>query len=100
MAHKQNTFPMTKFEWLWTNMQGARVMFVFAMLGTVAYNVLQLTVPFVTSKLVDMFLSGDDAAYNRANNLPVFYNLLIIMIGLTVVRVVIEIGRASCRERV
>ena len=89
MAHKQNTFPMTKFEWLWTNMQGARVMFVFAMLGTVAYNVLQLTVPFVTSKLVDMFLSGDDAAYNRANNLPAFYNLLIAMIGITVIRVII-----------
>ncbi len=89
MGHKQNNFPMTKFEWLWTNMKGARVMFVFAMLGTVAYNVLQLTVPFVTSKLVDMFLSGEDAAYNRANDLTTFYNLLILMIGLTVIRVVI-----------
>lgn len=100
MSKKQNTFPMSKLAWLWTNMKGARVMFVFALFGTVVYNVMQLTVPFFSSKLVDMFLSGEDAAYNRANNIDVFWRLLWLMVGLTVVRVIVVYLDCMAYERV
>lgn len=89
MTEKHNSFPMTKLEWLWANMKGSRAMFVFAMLGTVVYNIMQLTVPFFSSRIVDTFLSGQDAAYNRTHNIDLFYKLLACMIGLTILRVVI-----------
>jgi len=89
MAEKQNKFPMTKLEWLWANMKGVRGIFVVGMFGTVVYNVMQLTVPFFSSKIVDMFLSGDDAAYNRAHNLDTFYKLLACMVGFTIIRVLV-----------
>ena len=38
----------SKMGWLWENMKGYRVLYVTAILGTVVYNVMQLTVPFVT----------------------------------------------------
>lgn len=88
-AKEPGRFPMTKLKWLWTNMKGARGMFLAAMVGTIVYNVLQLTVPFFSSKLVDMFISGENAAYNRANNIKTFYVLLCLMIGLTIFRVIV-----------
>ena len=100
MNKKQNAFPMSKLAWLWANMKGARVMFVFALFGTVVYNVMQLTVPFFSSKLVDMFLSGEDAAFNRANNIDEFWNLLWLMVGLTVVRVIVVYLDCMAYERV
>ena len=82
-------FPKTKLQWLWENMAGKRGLFILAMLGTVAYNVLQLTVPFVSSKLVDLFLTGDEASYNWANNRNLFFILIGAMVGFTLLRTVI-----------
>lgn len=89
MSKKENKFPMSKIQWLWSNMVGYRWLFVLGLFGSVLYNVLQLTVPFFSSKIVDLFLSGENAAYNRANNLDLFYKLLIGMIGITLFRVVV-----------
>ncbi len=100
MAKQPNNFPMTKIQWLWHNMEGAKVMFVFALIGTVAYNVLQLTVPFFSSKIVDEFLSGEEAAFNRANNVSYFYYLLGMMVGLTLLRVIIVYLDCMAYEKV
>lgn len=89
MEEKEKSFPMTKLQWLWKNMAGTRVLFIFALLGTVVYNIMQLTVPFFSSQIVDEYLSGENAAYNRANNLQGFYVLLACMIGFTILRVII-----------
>lgn len=86
---KEQKFPMTKFKWLWTNMEGVRAMFVIGLLGTVTYNIMQLTVPFFSSKIVDMFLTGPGAHDNLVNNTGMFYKMLGGMIGLTVLRVLI-----------
>ncbi len=82
-------FPKTKLQWLWENMAGKRGLFILALLGTVVYNVLQLTVPFVSSKLVDLFLTGDEASYNWANNRNLFFILIGAMVGFTLLRTVI-----------
>lgn len=97
---RQNQFPMSKLAWLWANMKGARVMFVFALLGTVVYNIMQLTVPFFSSKIVDMFISGEEAAYNRTNNMDSFWRLLSLMIGLTIIRVLVVYFDCMAYERV
>lgn len=89
MSETQNQFPMPKLKWLWKNMEGTRVLFILALLGTVVYNIMQLTVPFFSSRIVDDYLSGDMAAYNRANNVRGFFILLGCMVGFTILRVVV-----------
>ena len=69
-------YPRTRLQWLWDNMEGHRFMYVCAMLGTVVYNMLQLTVPFFSGKIVDEFLSGENARQNMAEHSDRFLQLL------------------------
>ena len=85
----EKKFPKTKLGWLFENMSGRKLLFFVAIIGTIVYNILQLTVPYVSSKLVDMFLSGENAAYNWANNSNMFFYLVGAMVGVTVLRTVI-----------
>ncbi len=85
----EKKFPKTKLGWLFENMSGRKLLFFVAIIGTIVYNILQLTVPYVSSKLVDMFLSGEEAAYNWANNSNMFFYLVGAMVGVTILRTVI-----------
>ena len=86
---QKNKFPVSKLRWLWMNMKGTRAMFILALFGTVVYNVMQLTVPFFSSRIVDEYLQGENAAYNRATNMHGFYVLLACMVGFTIFRVIV-----------
>jgi len=87
--NKEKKFPISKEKWLWNNMKGVRGIFVIGLLGTVAYNILQLTVPFFSSKITDEFLSSASARQNLIDNRERFFYLLAMMVGLTLVRVLI-----------
>jgi ATP-binding cassette subfamily B protein len=76
----------SKIGWLWENMQGYRILYIIGILGTVVYNVMQLTVPFVTQKIVDLFLTGENAAVNIATRRDLLYKLIIAMVLLTFLR--------------
>lgn len=89
MTMNANEFPKTKIGWLWENMEGRRLFYAIGMLGTVIYNVLQLTVPYFSKQIVDNFLTGENAAYNLLNHRDDFLRLVILMVLLTVVRVTI-----------
>ena len=79
----------SKMKWLWENMKGYRVIYAIGILGTVVYNVMQLTVPFVTQRIVDLFLTGENAIANLATKKDLFFKLLIAMVLLTFLRTVI-----------
>jgi ATP-binding cassette subfamily B protein len=79
----------SKFAWLWENMKGYRVLYIIGILGTVVYNVMQLTVPLITQKIVDLFLTGEEAANNLATKRGLLYELIIAMIVLTFIRTLI-----------
>ena len=49
----------SKMKWLWENMKGYRAIYVIGILGTIVYNVMQLTVPYISQKIIDMFLGGN-----------------------------------------
>ena len=85
----RKSFPLSRMGWLWENTRGAHGLYVFAMFGTVIYNVMQLTVPFISGKLIDTFLTGEDAAENLETKMDLFYGLIIAMVGLTLLRVII-----------
>ena len=74
---------------IWESMKSKRGVFMLAMIGTIVYNALQLVVPYYTGRLVDIFLSGENAAWNLQNNLGLFWQLVGLMVGLTILRVVI-----------
>ena len=79
----------SKMAWLWENMKGYRVIYIVGILGTIVYNVMQLTVPYITQHIIDLFLTGEDAAANLVNKRELFYQLIIAMIVLTFVRTLI-----------
>ena len=94
MKSSTKPFPKTKIQWLWENMEGKRALYLIGMIGTVLYNVLQLTIPYFSGKIVDLFLTGENAVQNLQTHRDLFYRLLIAMIGFTFLRVVIVYG--SC----
>ena len=79
----------SKMAWLWENMKGYRVIYIIGILGTIVYNVMQLTVPHFTQRIIDLFLSGEDAASNLVNKRGLFFQLIIAMVVLTLVRTLI-----------
>ncbi len=91
MKHDRNgkTVKPGKIAFLWQNMQGGRVVFILSLLGAIVYNVLQLTVPYFSGKITDLFLSGEQAHENLVQHTDLFYRLIMLMILITVVRVII-----------
>ena len=91
--------PVSRFSWLWENMKGHHLMFVFAIIGTIVYSSMQLVVPYFSGRIVDGFLSAD-APYTISNNRDVFFSMLISMVGLTLLRVTIVYLDCLAYERV
>jgi len=86
---QKKRFPRTKIQWIWDNIAGLRGVFIIAMIGTVIYNFLQLTVPFFSQQIVDRFLTGEDAAAHFESNKKEFYYLVAAMVGITLLRALI-----------
>lgn len=82
-------FPRTKIQWIWDNIKGLRWMLILAMIATVLYNALQLTVPFFSQQIVDRYLTGEDAQTAYLNDKNGFYTLIAAMIGITIFRAII-----------
>ncbi|MCQ2521265.1 MAG: ABC transporter ATP-binding protein/permease [Lachnospiraceae bacterium] len=78
-----------KIKWIWTNMEGFHAIYILGMIGTVIYNVLQLVVPFFSGKMIDMYLTGEDAVYNMEHHRNFFFILLGVMVGATFLRTII-----------
>lgn len=93
-------YPRSKVMWLWDNMKGGRWLFFLALIGTVVYNVLQLTVPFISQKVVDDYIAGPEAAANLANDRSGFLTLIGLMVGVTFFRTVVVYFDCMAYERV
>ena len=89
-----------KIIWLWENMEGYRGLYIVGIFGTLLYNVLHLTVPHITQVILDMFLSGENAAYNLQNRRNLFYGLILAMVGLTIFRSVVVYVDCMIYEKV
>ncbi|MCR4643754.1 MAG: ABC transporter ATP-binding protein/permease [Lachnospiraceae bacterium] len=96
----EQKYPLGRIAWLWENMKGVRFLYVIALAGTLVYNIMQLTVPYFSGRIVDTFLSGPDAAENIATKQDLFYTLLVCMVGFTLLRVVIVYLDCMAFERV
>ncbi|MBD5533904.1 MAG: ABC transporter ATP-binding protein [Lachnospiraceae bacterium] len=79
-------FPKTKLQWLWENMKGYHAIYILGIFGTILYNFMQLTVPYVSQEIVDRFLTGAGAADNLKNHRDLLFWLLAAMVILTLIR--------------
>ena len=100
MKQETNPFPKTKLQWLGENMKGCRGIYVVVMAGTVVYNILQLTVPYFSGKIVDLFLTGENARENLSTHRDLFYQLILAMVLFTLLRCVIVYGVCMIYEHV
>ncbi|MCR5830344.1 MAG: ABC transporter ATP-binding protein/permease [Lachnospiraceae bacterium] len=75
--------------WLWGNMQGHRVMYVIAILMTVVYNIMQLIVPYFSGEIVSLFQEAARTGTPLSEKLDEFILNLVLMVGLTLVRITI-----------
>lgn len=93
-------YPRTRLQWLWDNMEGARLLYVFAIIGTVVYNMMQLTVPYFSGRIIDKFLSGEEARGYLQAHMDEFVRLLLLMVFLTILRCVIVYLDCMAYEKV
>jgi len=81
-------------------MEGKRALYFVGILGTVLYNILQLTIPYFSGKIVDLFLTGENAATNLQVHRDLLYRLLFAMVGFTFLRVIVVYGSCMIYETV
>ena len=81
-------------------MKGCRGIYFVGMAGTVVYNILQLTVPYFSGKIVDLFLTGENARENLSTHRDLFYQLILAMVLFTLLRCVIVYGVCMIYEHV
>lgn len=75
--------------WLWENMEGYRILYLAGLLGTVVYSMMHIVIPFFSQQIIDLFLTGEEAAANLANRRELLYQLIIAMVALTFLRTLI-----------
>lgn len=100
MKKTTKKYPKTNIGWLWENMQNVKGLYFVGILGTFLYNVLQLTVPYYSGKIVDLFLTGEHARENLAARKELFFSLLIGMIFLTIFRTAVVYADCMIYEHV
>lgn len=81
---------MIQLKWLWNNMKGSRAAYITALCLSVCCNGLYITAPYFQSRIIDTFISNENAVANLVNERPLLWNLLLGMIGFTLLRTVMQ----------
>ena len=81
---------MFQIKWLLSNMKGSRGAYAAALCLSVVCNILYITSPYFQSRIIDTFISNENAAENLANNRSLFFLLLGGMVGFTLLRTVMQ----------
>ncbi len=89
---------MFQLKWIWKNLKGYRAMYIVALCITVCVQTLYLTTPIFSQKIVDLFLTGENAAENLATRKDYLIFLLIMMIATTLLRTILQYTGNMCYE--
>lgn len=81
---------MFQIKWIWENMKGYRKRYILALCMSVIGQIMYLTNPVFSRKIVDTFIYNDNAAENLANGRKLLTMLCLGMIGFTLIRTVIH----------
>ena len=77
---------MYQLKWLWKNLKGYHAIYILALFLSIFCNILQSVVPVFSQQIVDLFLTGDNAAENLETKPNLLVWLVIGMILATMFR--------------
>ena len=89
---------MFMFRWLWKNMKGDRVIYCCALCMTLICQSMYIIAPYITQQIIDTFLVGEQAAENLRTGTNTLITMLLMMVGFTVLRCVIQYASNMCYE--
>lgn len=77
---------MFELKWLWQNLEGNRARYIVALCLSVVGSSLTIVNPYISQRIVDTFIAGDNAAQNLVNERGLLIALCLGMIGFTLLR--------------
>ena len=77
---------MFQLRWLWVNLKESRVAYIIALMLSIACNGLYITSPYFQSRIIDTFISNENAAENLRDHRDLLILLIIGMILFTLLR--------------
>lgn len=89
---------MFLFRWLWKNMEGVRVMYIFALMLTVVCQSMYIITPYFTSQITDTYIVNENALDNLQNHGDKLILMLVAMVGFTLLRGCIQYGGTMLYE--
>ncbi len=89
---------MFMFRWLWKNMKGDRAIYCCALCMTLVCQSMYIIAPYITQQIIDTFLVGEQAAENLRTGTNTLITMLLMMIGFTVLRCIIQYTSNMCYE--
>ena len=81
---------MFQIKWIWENLKGYRGLYITALCMSVVIQAFYLTTPIISQQIVDNFISSDNAVKNLNTRPDFLIMLLILMVGTTFLRTVIQ----------
>jgi ATP-binding cassette, subfamily B, multidrug efflux pump len=77
---------MFQLKWLWHNLRGDRVRYICALILSVVGCSLTIINPYIGQRIVDTFITGDDAAHHLTSQRSLLITLCLGMIGFSLLR--------------
>jgi len=77
---------MFELKWLWQNLEGNRARYVLALCLSVVGSSLTIVNPYISQRIVDTFIAGDNALQNLTQERGLLIALCLGMIGFTLLR--------------
>lgn len=81
---------MFLFRWLWKNMKGCRAIYIVALCLTVVCQSMYIITPYFTQQITDTFIVNENAIENLQNHSDLLIQMLIAMVGFTLIRGIIQ----------
>lgn len=77
---------MFELKWLWQNLQGNRTRYILALCLSVVGSALTIVNPYISQRIVDTFITGDQAVQNLTDKRGMLIALCLGMIGFSLLR--------------
>ncbi|KUP21491.1 ABC transporter ATP-binding protein [Paenibacillus sp. DMB5] len=77
---------MFELKWLWQNLQGNRTRYILALCLSVVGSALTIVNPYISQRIVDTFIAGDQAVQNLTDKRGLLIALCLGMIGFSLLR--------------
>lgn len=77
---------MFELKWLWQNLEGNRARYILALCLSVIGSSLTIVNPYLSQRIVDTFIAGDDAMQNLTDKRGLLIMLCLGMIGFSLLR--------------